>query len=1288
MSDIRVLNRALIIIALLASLLALGGCDLLNSLLGTGQGEASLTLGQSAVTVSVGKTKTVSVVALAAGGSAETFTATVDDTSIAQVSAAMNSVTVTGVYQGNALVTVVSRSGQMATISVTVTPAGSGGSSTTPDADSSLASLSCNGVSIALSPGLFTYSVTVQASVTSATIVAAAAQASLAHVQVNQTPGGTAAMALSEGLNTAIVFVTSHDASSTSIYQVMITKLAQAQQDATLSALSFSGITFAGFAAGTTQYSITAPQGATSTVASATPNAAAATVAFNGVAGTPAAGVYASPAIALAAGTTTTVFITVNSSDQSASITYKVDIATPAASSNDATLKRLTGSDLVFTFDPSLRQYDLSVPNTVSSTTIYATPNQANATVAVLGPSGAATSQALAVGSNTLTVRVTATDAATTMTYTLNITRAAPASNDASLGSLGATGLTIGFSPGVFSYDLSVPYTLSSTTLNAIASQATATVSVSGADLVAGTTSTYTLAVGLNSIALLVTAPDGATKQVYTLNVTRAAPPSGDASLSALSASGIASFQFLPGTGNYSLSAPYTLENTELTAVAAQANATLSVNVNGLALTAKPYLCSLATGSNTITILVTAPDGTTTKTYTLYIAKAAPPSTDASLATLSASGVTGLAFSPGTLSYPNLSVQNATLSTTVTAGPNSASATVSFNGTAGAPSSGLYISEAIPLAEGATTTVSVVVTAADALTKNTYTLYIWRPAAIVAPTVVSTSPANGATGVSVSGAVTATFSAGMRADTINPASFILVGATAAQGDVTYDSATKTATFKPYVSAPLAYGSTYTATIGTAVLDAAGTPMASPKVWTFTTEAAPAARMAVLWSDPSYPTFVEDIKAKILAAADGRFTAVDGIDISASTGSVPTLASLSGYNAVLVHTNAPVKDRVALGDCLAGFVDQGKGVVLAAYSFFDPALYPQYGWDAYSLGGRFQSGGYYPVTMATYYNGNNAPSMAPDDPSHPILLGVGNFSGGWWNTGMSPLPNAHLVAHYSGTSDPLLVTMGGPAGKGRIVAFNARPVSDSVGYGNGWDPATDGGRIMANSLCWAASMAQTHYLGNYDFRLAGWSDWSGTYSTSAQWTAYANIASGGDYLPCWLFGLDPGYLSNGPIDFQVRTAESGALDTCVYRADTGTAASGYGVGMSQTMAQAVTILDGTLKLKLRFKINSFTGGNWGTTYYEAPVIVSLKVNGAWYTLKAYTISPKTAAGPNGEIVTASTWIERDISLLGLNLSAGSNGTACALGAATAIQGVDLSSVGYTHQILIDTVDLHR
>jgi hypothetical protein len=128
-----------------------------------------------------------------------------------------------------------------------------------------------------------------------------------------------------------------------------------------------------------------------------------------------------------------------------------------------------------------------------------------------------------------------------------------------------------------------------------------------------------------------------------------------------------------------------------------------------------------------------------------------------------------------------------------------------------------------------------------------------------APTILSTSPADGATDVAINAVITATFSAAMDPSTITAATFTVkdsIGDPVA-GTVTYDEASLTATFTP--SGYLAPATTFTITLTTGVKSLEGVEMAENYVWDFQTAKAdyyvineyPAPVFATLVPDQEY-----------------------------------------------------------------------------------------------------------------------------------------------------------------------------------------------------------------------------------------------------------------------------------------------------------------------------------------------------------------------------------------------------------------------------------------------------
>jgi hypothetical protein len=137
-------------------------------------------------------------------------------------------------------------------------------------------------------------------------------------------------------------------------------------------------------------------------------------------------------------------------------------------------------------------------------------------------------------------------------------------------------------------------------------------------------------------------------------------------------------------------------------------------------------------------------------------------------------------------------------------------------------------------------------TAASDLAGNTLALpFSWSfttgaGADLARPSVSLAAPASGALNVPASTRITATFSEAMDPLTITTATF---GATsvngAVNGTVTYNEATKTATFTPVLK--LAASTTFTASVATGAKDLAGNSLTSglvPNPWSFTTEATP------------------------------------------------------------------------------------------------------------------------------------------------------------------------------------------------------------------------------------------------------------------------------------------------------------------------------------------------------------------------------------------------------------------------------------------------------------------
>ncbi len=163
------------------------------------------------------------------------------------------------------------------------------------------------------------------------------------------------------------------------------------------------------------------------------------------------------------------------------------------------------------------------------------------------------------------------------------------------------------------------------------------------------------LNVGSNTITVVVTAQDGTTTKTYTITVNRASPVSDNADLSDLTISlGTLTPAFASGTISYTDSVAYTVLGLTVTPTSADTGASITVNGTVVTSGSSSQDINLSIGDNTIDVIVTAQDGTTTKTYTITVNRAAA-SNNADLSNLIVSqGTLTPAFASGTMSLHRL----------------------------------------------------------------------------------------------------------------------------------------------------------------------------------------------------------------------------------------------------------------------------------------------------------------------------------------------------------------------------------------------------------------------------------------------------------------------------------------------------------------------------------------------------------------------------------------------------------------------------------------------------------
>jgi hypothetical protein len=201
------------------------------------------------------------------------------------------------------------------------------------------------------------------------------------------------------------------------------------------------------------------------------------------------------------------------------------------------------------------------------------------------------------------------------------------------------------------------------------------------------------------------------------------------------------------------------------------------------------------------------------------------------------------------------------------------------------------------------------------------------------PTVISTVPADGATGISVSAPITAKFSEPMEIASINGSTFTLKttsGSTPVAGTVTFDNPSSTATFTP--AAPLSSTTSYTATITTGVRDVSANNMTANKVWTFTTGDATAPTVVSV-SPAAGATGVSATTTVQLTFSEAMATAtINSANVilkNTATGAViPATVSYSGNVATITPSSA-LSGGVQYTDSVTTGVTDAAGNPLAS-----------------------------------------------------------------------------------------------------------------------------------------------------------------------------------------------------------------------------------------------------------------------------------------------------------------------------------------------------------------------
>lgn len=184
--------------------------------------------------------------------------------------------------------------------------------------------------------------------------------------------------------------------------------------------------------------------------------------------------------------------------------------------------------------------------------------------------------------------------------YGITFEATAVAKDDATLKAITVNGTDLeGFDAATLTYNVELPYgTATAPEVSATATSDKANVAITQATSATGTAT------------ITVTAEDGTTTKTYTITFTVAASVSTDATLKSLSIDGNAVAGFRADSLDYKYEIAYTA-----------AIPVISAEVNDIAATME--ITQITETPGTATVVVTAQDGTTTKTYTVAISRAA-----------------------------------------------------------------------------------------------------------------------------------------------------------------------------------------------------------------------------------------------------------------------------------------------------------------------------------------------------------------------------------------------------------------------------------------------------------------------------------------------------------------------------------------------------------------------------------------------------------------------------------------------------------------------------------------
>ena len=254
-----------------------------------------------------------------------------------------------------------------------------------------------------------------------------------------------------------------------------------------------------------------------------------------------------------------------------------------------------------------------------SSTTGVCTINGSSGLVAFVAP-GTCT-----IGASVAATATHASATASTISFSVTSSTATLSSLTLSSGTLSPT-----FDSATDSYTALVLFAVTAITVTPTRTQSNATIQIkigsgSFASVTSGSASgSLSLSEGENTVTILVTAQDGVTTQTYTIAVTKAGISTNNNLSSITFSTGRLLQVFSPSLLTYNLSIPNSSGTLTFTPTAQDPTANIKVGTTNIASGTASGSYTVIVGVSNLSIVVTAQDGVTAKTYTIILTRAPP----------------------------------------------------------------------------------------------------------------------------------------------------------------------------------------------------------------------------------------------------------------------------------------------------------------------------------------------------------------------------------------------------------------------------------------------------------------------------------------------------------------------------------------------------------------------------------------------------------------------------------------------------------------------------------------